>query len=99
MTDHQVFVLLALHETSFSFPNFLHDHLPMFCFIKLISAPVKLIFKFIINMVSGFVILLITELVLGFFDISLGFSIFNCLVAGVFGIPGVIVLVLIKLLL
>lgn len=71
----------------------------LFCFIKLISAPVKLIFKFIINMVSGFVILLITELVLGFFDISLGFSIFNCLVAGVFGIPGVIVLVLIKLLL
>lgn len=71
----------------------------LFCFIKLISAPVRLIFKFIINMVSGFVILLITEFVLGFFDISLGFSIFNCLVAGVCGIPGVIVLVLIKLLL
>ena len=71
----------------------------LFCFIKLISAPVRLIFKFVINMVSGFVILLVTELVLGFFDISLGFTIFNCLVAGVCGIPGVIVLVLIKLLL
>lgn len=71
----------------------------LFCFIKLISAPVRLIFKFIINMVSGFVILLVTEFVLGFFDISIGMSLFNCLVAGVCGIPGVIVLVLLNILL
>ena len=70
----------------------------LFCFIKLISAPVRLIFKFIINMVSGFIILLITEFILCFFNLSIGFSVFNCLVAGVCGIPGVIVLVLINLL-
>ena len=71
----------------------------LFCFIKLISAPVKMILKFIINMVSGFLILLVTEFVLGFFDLSIGFSLFNCLVAGICGIPGVVVLVLLKLLL
>lgn len=71
----------------------------LFCFIKLISAPVRLIFKFIINMVSGFCILLVTEFILGFFDISVGINLFNCLVAGICGIPGVIVLVLVKLLL
>lgn len=71
----------------------------LFCFIKLISAPVKLIFKFIINMVSGFLILLVTDIILGFFDISLGMSLFNCLVAGICGIPGVVVLVILKLLL
>lgn len=71
----------------------------LFCFIKLISAPVRMIFKFIINMVSGFVILLVTEFVLGFFDLSIGFSVINCLIAGVCGIPGVIVLVFVKLLL
>lgn len=71
----------------------------LFCFIKLISAPVRLLFKFIINMVSGFAILLVTDLVLGFFDLSIGISLFNLLVAGVCGIPGVIVLVLVTLLL
>lgn len=71
----------------------------LFCFIKLISAPVRLIFKFVINMVSGFLILLVTEFILGFFNISIGMSLFNCLVAGICGIPGVIVLVLINILL
>ena len=71
----------------------------LFCFIKLISAPVRLIFKFVINMVSGFLILLFTEFILGFFNISIGMSLFNCLVAGICGIPGVIVLVLINILL
>jgi len=70
----------------------------VFCFIRLISAPLRFIFKFIINMISGFVILLVTEIVLGFFNLSIGMSIFNCLVAGICGIPGVVVLLLLKLL-
>lgn len=70
----------------------------LYCFIKLISAPLKMFFKFIINMVSGFLILFVTEIILGFFDISLGMNLINCLIAGICGIPGVVVLIILKLL-
>ena len=70
----------------------------LYCFFKLLAAPVRLLFKFLINMVSGFLILLVCEFVLGFFDISIGMSFFNCLVAGICGIPGVLVLLLLKIL-
>lgn len=70
----------------------------VFCFIKLISAPVRLLFKFIINMASGFIILLVTEFILGFFNLSIGISFITCLIAGICGIPGVIVMLLLKLL-
>lgn len=71
----------------------------LYCFIKIISAPMRFIFKFIVNMASGFLILVVCEIVLGFFNISVGINLFNCLVAGICGIPGVIVLLLIQILL
>ena len=71
----------------------------LYCFIKLLAAPMKLLWKFVLNVASGFLILLLCEFVLGFFDISLGITVFNCLVAGVCGIPGVVVLILLKILL
>ena len=71
----------------------------LFCFIKLLSAPIRFIFKFIFNMVSGFLILLVCEIVLGFFNISIGINLINCLIAGICGIPGVVVLLLVQILL
>lgn len=71
----------------------------LYCFIKLISAPMRFIFKFIVNMASGFLILLVSEIVLGFFNISIGINALNCLIAGICGIPGVVVLLLLKILL
>lgn len=71
----------------------------LFCFIKLLSAPIRFIFKFIFNMASGFLILLVCEIVLGFFNISIGINLINCLIAGICGIPGVVVLLLIQILL
>lgn len=71
----------------------------LYCFIKLISAPMRFIFKFIVNMISGFLILLVCEIILGFFNLSIGITLFNCLVAGICGIPGVVVLLLIQILL
>ena len=59
-----------------------------YLFLKLLTAPLKLAIK---------LLLLVEELIGGFFDFSLGISFINCLVAGILGIPGVIILVLIKI--
>ena len=64
--------------------------------IKLLAAPVKLVFKILINAVSGF-LLLIANFISGFFDFSLPMSFLNCLISGVFGIPGVAFLIVLKL--
>ena len=36
--------------------------------IKLLAAPVKLVFKILINAVSGFLLLIIANFISGFFD-------------------------------
>ena len=59
----------------------------------------KLIFKLLINMLTGFLLLIAAEFICGFFDFSIGITAVNCFIAGFLGIPGVILLVLIKILL
>lgn len=66
--------------------------------LKILTEPIKLVFKLLINAGLGFIILFIVNFFGGFFDFSLGISFMNALVAGVLGVPGVIILVLIKLL-
>ena len=65
--------------------------------IKLIAAPVKLVFKILINAVSGFLLLIVVNFVSGFFNFSLPMNFLNCLISGVFGIPGVAFLIVLKL--
>lgn len=65
--------------------------------LKLLAKPIKLIFKLLINAGLGFIILFIVNFFGGFFDFSLGVSFINALVAGVLGVPGVIILILLKL--
>lgn len=72
--------------------------LGLFILIKLLFAPIKLIFKLLLNALTGFLILILVDIVGGFFDFSLPLSLFNVLIAGGFGIPGVLFLILINLL-
>lgn len=72
--------------------------LGIFILLKILSAPIKLAFKLLLNAVSGFLILILVDFVGGFFDFSLSLSILNVLVAGSFGIPGVLFLIIINLL-
>ncbi|NCB50944.1 MAG: pro-sigmaK processing inhibitor BofA [Clostridia bacterium] len=65
--------------------------------IKLLKTPLKWALKLILNMISGLVLLFIFNFIGGLFDFTLGLNVFNALVAGILGIPGVILLVLIKL--
>ena len=64
---------------------------------KIAAAPIKLIFKLMLNALSGFLLLLIANFISGFFDFSISINFINCLISGVFGIPGVAFLVLLRL--
>ena len=68
-----------------------------YVFLRLLSAPLKLAIKLLLHAALGFLLLLVEEIIGGFFDFSLGINFVNCLVAGILGIPGVIIMVLIKL--
>ncbi len=67
-------------------------------FFKIISAPIKLIFKILLNTLAGFVILVLVNIVSGFFDFSIPINFLNMTVVGIMGIPGAVLLVILKLL-
>ena len=66
---------------------------------KIAAAPIKLIFKLMLNALSGFMLLILANLISGFFDFSVPITLFSCIVSGAFGIPGVALLILIQFIL
>lgn len=67
--------------------------------MRILAAPIKLVFKLLLNALCGFLLLLVVNLISGFFDFSIEMNLLNVLVAGCFGIPGALLLVLLKILL
>ena len=65
--------------------------------LKILAAPLKLIVKILLNALSGFLLLILANLISGFFDFALPINFLNCLISGVFGIPGVILLIVLRL--
>lgn len=63
---------------------------------KLIGLSVKILSKLIINGVLGALLLILINLFGHFVDINLDISIINSLVAGFFGLPGVVLLLLLE---
>ena len=72
--------------------------LVIFVLLKLITAPIRLIFKLLLNTLIGFALLYLANLIGGVFGFSLEFTAVNALIAGIFGIPGVIALILFQFL-
>ena len=64
----------------------------LYVLVKILTAPVKLIIKLLLNALTGFLLLFLANLISGFFDFSVPVNLITCLVSGVFGIPGVIFL-------
>ncbi len=64
----------------------------LYVLIKILAAPIKKIFKLLLNAVCGFALLFIANFVGGFFDFAIPVNIVTCIIAGAFGIPGVIFL-------
>ena len=69
----------------------------LYVLIKLLATPIKWVFKMLINGIFGFALLFLANFVGGFFDFAIPVNIITCLVAGAFGIPGVIFLVVVIL--
>ena len=69
----------------------------IYVLVKIIAAPIKKIFKLLINAVLGFVLLFLANFVGGFFNFQIPVNLISCIVAGAFGIPGVIFLVVVVL--
>lgn len=68
----------------------------MMLFFGLLGFSIKAVGKLIINSISGLLLLIVFNLIGGIFGITLNLTFLNALIAGIFGIPGIIVLLLLK---
>ena len=66
---------------------------------KLLKKPLAWILKFLLHAAMGYAFLFLFNFVGAWVGLSLGLNWFNAAVAGVLGVPGVILLLLIKYLL
>lgn len=71
----------------------------LFIIGKIFIVPLKTILKLIVNSIIGGVIIFIINLIGGFFNFHIGLNLITSIFVGILGIPGAVVVVLIKLLL
>ena len=72
--------------------------LAAYLLIKLISAPLKLIFKILLNALMGLITLFLFNIIGSFVGFTIDINFISALIAGIFGFPGVVVLAVLKLL-
>ena len=65
----------------------------------LLLAPLKFIMKLLVNGLLGGLMLLVINLVGGFFSVTIAINPLSAVIAGYFGLPGIILLLLLKLIL
>ena len=65
---------------------------------KLLMVPIKLMWKLVVNAIVGALLLLVVNFVRGLIGLSLPITPVSALVAGVFGIPGVLVMLILQFL-
>ncbi|MBR0311039.1 MAG: pro-sigmaK processing inhibitor BofA family protein [Oscillospiraceae bacterium] len=65
--------------------------------IQLFSAPLKLALKVLLNTLLGFAALFLLNLASGLTGFTLGLNLLNALTVGILGVPGLVLLVLLKL--
>ncbi len=65
----------------------------------LLLVPLKFIFKLIINGILGGILLFLLNLIGGIFSVTIAINPITAVVAGYFGVPGIILLLALKLIL
>lgn len=63
----------------------------------LLLAPLKIILRLIISGILGGLLLLLINVVGGFFSVNIAINPLSAVVAGYFGLPGIILLLVLKL--
>lgn len=71
----------------------------LFIIGRIFIVPIKTILKLVFNSIIGGFIIFIINLIGGFFNFHIGLNIITSIFVGILGIPGAIVIILIKLLL
>lgn len=71
----------------------------LFIFGKIFIIPIKTILKLVINSILGGLTIFIINLIGSFFNFHIGLNLITSIFVGILGIPGAIVIVIIKLLL
>lgn len=66
--------------------------------VKILAAPIKGILKFLLHAGTGILVLILVNLVAGFFNFYVPITWTSVLVSGLAGIPGIALLILLKLL-
>lgn len=66
--------------------SFIVGIIVLYVLLKLISAPFRIAWKLITNSIVGFIMLWFVNL----FGVGLNITFFKALIAGIFGIPGVV---------
>ena len=66
---------------------------------RLFLVPLKKILKILLNSIIGGIILYIVNLIGGTFNFYIGINMFTCIMVGILGVPGIICLIIIKILL
>lgn len=67
--------------------------------IRLIASPLKKIFKLLLNTALGMGILFVLNLIGQYFGFSFEINPTRCLIAALFGVPGVVIMIVITILL
>lgn len=77
---------------------FLIGIVAMVIVVKLFSWPLKILAKLVLNCVLGVVLLLLVNFLGGYVNIFIPINAVSALIAGFLGVPGVIFLIIFKLL-
>lgn len=64
--------------------------------VRLFSSPLKLAVRVLLNAALGFLAMWLLNLTSAYTGLSLGLSLFNGLVVGILGVPGFVLLVLVR---
>lgn len=69
----------------------------LFLIGKFFIIPLKIIMKIIGNSILGGILIYVVNLIGGMFNFHIGLNVVTAIVTGILGIPGVILLILLKL--
>lgn len=70
----------------------------LFIFGKVFIVPIKTILKLVLNSVLGGLVIFLINFIGSFFNFHIGLNLITSIFVGILGIPGAIVIVVIKLL-
>lgn len=63
---------------------------------RILSAPLRLALKLLMNTLSGLVALWLVNLLAPITGVWLGLNVVNALIVGIFGLPGLVLLILLR---